>query len=148
MTRETLELRLWERVCGGNQEAMGFLAEWAIYAHEIDDIIDGETTEREAVLRTFARAALLYSHPFYLKHLAALRAVVLVIGNAYADSVAWEKSAVEWQRAWADHNRHAGMEMVIAVAQICGGYEHARSVSAEQRCICWAEHHGPDGEPN
>ena len=148
MTRRPLMERLWERTCCGNAEAMEFLGQWATYAHEIDDVVDGVRTSREEVLATFARAPMLYSHPFYLRNLAALRAVVLVIGNAYADSVAWEQSLVEWQRAWADHNRHAGMERVIAVAQICGGYEHARALSAEHRCICWEEHHGRDGEPN
>jgi hypothetical protein len=146
MTRGPLELRLLERICCGEREAMEWLTLWSEYVHAIDDIVDKERDGVEDVLRTFARAVMLYSHPFYLKNLAALRAVVLVIGNLYADSVGWEKSLVAWQRNWSDHNRHAGMEMVIAVAQICGGYEHGRAISEEQRCICWAEHHDREGE--
>lgn len=136
-----------ERVCRGDREAMDFLCNWwAPYVHGIDDIIDGDANGPEEVLREFARAVGLYAHPFYLRNLAGLKQVVLNVTNAYADSVAWEKSGVAWQREWADHHRHAGMEMVIAVATICGGYEHARSISQEQRSVCWHEHHRRDGK--
>lgn len=147
MNRGEMDLRLAERVCNGDREAMDWLAHhWSPYVHGIDDIIDGDRCKPEDVLDTFARAALLYAHPFYLKNLLALQRLVLVITNAYADSVAWEKSEVQWQRDWSDHNRHVGMEMVIAVAQICGGYQHARAISKEQRVICWHDHHTPQGE--
>lgn len=140
---------LLRRICLDNAEAMDFLANWwSPYVHEIDDIIDGERTLPEDILRTFARAVGLYSHPFYVRNMVELRRVVLLVNNLYADSVAWEKSNVAWQRDWADHNRHVGMEMVIAVAQIVGGYDHGRQVSQEQRAICWSEHHGREGKPN
>ncbi len=146
MNRRTLDEQLLQRVTCGNQEAMDFLAyHWSPYVHEIDDIVDGDRTSAEDILATFARAPVLYSHPFYLKHLPALRQLVLVINNLFADAVAWEKSQDEWKRDWADHNRHAGMEMVVAVAQICGGYEHARLISREQRAICWQDHHDREG---
>lgn len=148
MNRYQLDSGLLQRVCGADREAADFLSNhWSPYVHEIDDIIDGERTKPEEILATFARAAVLYAHPFYLKHLAALQGLVLIITNMYADSVAWERSQVQWQRDWADHNRHVGMEMVIAVAQICGGYEHARAISQEQRVVCWHDHHTPIGEP-
>jgi hypothetical protein len=147
MIRFQADIKLLQRVTRGDQEAMDFLAnQWSPYVHEIDDIIDGDRRAPEAILCTFARAAMLYSHPFYLKHLPALRQLVLVINNLYADSVAWENSPLPWRRDWADHNRHAGMEMVIAVAQICGGYEHARAISQEQRSICWNDHHDQKGK--
>jgi hypothetical protein len=142
-----MDASLLQRVTCGDLEAMEFLAKhWSPYVHAIDDIIDGDRAGPEETLNAFAAAAVLYGHPFYLKHMPALQRLVLVITNAYADSVAWEKSEVEWQRDWADHHRHVGMDMVIAVAQICGGYEHARKISREQRAICWHEHHTPNGE--
>lgn len=125
---------------------MQFVLLWRKYVHEIDDIIDGDRPQPEAILGTFALAATLYSHPFYLRHLPALRQIVYNCTNAYADSVAWESSPVEWRRAWADHYRHFGAEMVLAVAGICGGYEHIRSISPELRVVCWNEHHTPDGQ--
>lgn len=147
MTRNDTDVRLVERICAGNAEAMDFLANyWAKYVHEIDDIIDGERTEPEEILATFARAPMLFSHPFYLKHVSGLRQVVLNVTSTYADTVAWEKSKVPWQREWADHHRHCSNEMALAVATICGGYEHARGIMPELRVICWHEHHTPDGK--
>lgn len=101
----------------------------------------------ERVNRVGALAVVLYTHPFFLKNAGALRQVVLNCTNAYADSALWEHSEVDWQRQWADHYRHFGAEMVLAVASICGGYEHMRSFSPELRCICYHEHHLPNGEP-
>lgn len=148
MIRHVADEKLLQRVCLGNLEAMDFLANhWSPYVHEIDDIIDGERRSAEEILSTFARAVMVFSHPFYVRNMPALRQLVLNINNAYADSVAWEKSKVRWQQEWADHNRHAGAEMVIAVAQICGGYDHARAISQEQRIICHHEHHAPNGDP-
>jgi hypothetical protein len=146
MTGVEQEVRVLERVCCGDAEAASFLREWSSYVHRVDDLVDGDATGAEALLEAFAAACLLYSHPFYLRHLAALRGVALVIANVYADSVAWERSGVAWQREWADHNRHAGMEMVIAVAQICGGYAHARRLSLEQRVHCYVDHHDREGK--
>lgn len=147
MRRAQLNLNLVDRTCLGNQEAMDFLGNhWSPYVHAIDDIVDGDREGNEFLLSTFAMAIGVYTHPFFLKHLAELKTLALLVTNSYADSVAWEESSVEWQRDWADHNRHAGMEMVIAVAQICGGYEHARALSQEYRVVCWHEHHAPNGK--
>jgi hypothetical protein len=148
MTRDEVDLAALRRCCGGNEEAMGFLNLWRRYVHGIDDLIDRPgRVGAEEILRTFALAAELYSHPFYLRHIGHLRGLVFSITNAYADSVGWERSEVDWQRSWADHYRHVGAEMVLAVAFLCAGYEHMRSVSRELRIVCWHEHHTPGGKP-
>lgn len=147
MTPAANDWKALERACCGNGEAMEWLLLWRDYVHNIDDLVDGDLRGPEGLLATFAMAPVLYSHPFYIKNLAALRQVVLNCTNAYADSVMWEKSQVAWQRDFADHYRHYGAEMVLAVAQICGGYAHMRSISPELRVICWHEHHTPGGEP-
>jgi hypothetical protein len=148
MTRGQLDNDLIQRVCCGNPSAMDFLANyWSRYVHEIDDIIDGERPAPEDILATFALAVSVYAHPFYLANLAALKQLVLVINSTYADAVAWEKSEDAWQREFADHHRHVGMDMVVAVAQLCGGYEHGRNISREQRAICYHDHHNRKGEP-
>lgn len=145
MNRQQMDVALVERVCCGNAEAMDFLANhWGPYVHAIDDIID-EAPGAEFVLATFARAVVLYTHPFFLRNAATLRQLVLVITSTYADAVAWERAEEPWKREWADHHRHVGMDMVVAVAQICGGYAHGRLISQEQRAICWAEHHDREG---
>lgn len=146
MTRDEHDQAALLRCCCGNQEAIGFLLLWREYVHAIDDIIDGDRTGPEHILATFALAATLYSHPYYLRNIAALRALVYSITNSYADSVAWEKEG-GWRKEWADHNRHAGAEMVLAVAQLCGGYGHMRTLSPELRTICYCEHHDREGRP-
>jgi hypothetical protein len=143
-----MDVELLSRICKGDAEAMNFLSQhWAPYVHAIDDIVDEEVSA-EVKVGAFARAAYLYTHPFFLKNAGALRQVILLVTNMYADSVAWERlpEGNEWKRQWADHARHCGMEMVIAVAQIVGGYEHARAISLEQRAICYVEHHDREGE--
>lgn len=136
-----------ERACAGRPDAMSFLALWREYVHAIDDVEDVETTP-EFRQRIYVLALELYTHPFFRAHEARLKQVVLNCANAYADTLAWEQSPVDWQRQWADHYRHFGAEMVIAVAQLCGGYDHGRLLSLELRQICWREHHDPDGNPN
>ena len=146
MTVAQADWQALERCTLGNREAIEFLQLWRKYVHDIDDIIDGDRTEAEFVLATFASAAALYSHPFYLKNIAALRAVVFNVTNGYADSVAWEHSDKPWQREFADHYRHAGAEMALAVAGICGGYDHMRSLSLELRIACYTAHHTAEGK--
>lgn len=130
----------------GNEPAAEFLRLWRAYVHGIDDIIDGEIKAPEGILRVFMQAAFVYSHPFYLQNMVALRQLVVNCTNAYADSVLWEKSDVEWKRQFADHYRHFAAEMVLAIAGICGGYDHMREASKWLREICWKEHHNKDGE--
>lgn len=136
-----------ERCCLGNPEAKRFLIAWSQYVHAIDDLIDGaERPAPEALLQTFAKAIAVYSDPFYLQHIEALRQVAVSATNLYADSVAWEQSPMPWHRHFADWARHAGAEMVLAVAHLCGGYEHMRSLSLELRTICYLQHHDLKGD--
>lgn len=125
---------------------MAWLTLWHEYVHAIDDIEDEDTTP-EFRLRTFILALELYTHPFFKANELRLKQIVLNCTNAYADTLAWEKSETPWQREFADHYRHFGAELVIAVAQICGGYDHARSVSLEQRAVNYLEHHDGAGKP-
>lgn len=148
MTAFEEDLAALKRCCRNNEEAMQWLTLWRAYVHGIDDIVDGDDDSPEAVLGTFAGAVELYTHPFFLKHAARLKQIVLNCTNAYADTVAWEKSKEAWQRNFSDHYRHFGAEMVLAVATICGGYAHARSISLELRAICWLEHHDEHGNAN
>lgn len=145
MDLQTNDLQELNRICKGNQEAIEFLFLWREYVHRIDDIID-EKKDFEFILTTFASAVMLYSHPFYIKNLLALRQQVINITSAYADSVKWENSTIDWQKNFADHYRHVGAEMLIAVASIVGGYENARSIATELRTVCWLGHHNKKGE--
>lgn len=146
MTANEQDLRALERCCCGNREAMEWLTLWRQYVHAIDDIVDGDTPGTEPLLASYALAISVYTHPFFLKNISGLRQIALNCTNAYADAELFKKGEPAWQREFADHYRHFGAEMVLAVASICGGYAHMRSLSAELRVICWHEHHTPSGE--
>lgn len=146
MTINDVEAQQTDWLTCGNKSAGEFLRLWRSYVHGIDDLIDGDAVGSEALLGTFMQAAFVYSHPFYLANLPSLRQLVVNCTNAYADSVAWEKDSEEWKRQFADHYRHFGAEMVLAIASICGGYAHMREASKVLREICWREHHNEKGE--
>lgn len=146
MNGKQADAQILQTVCCGNQQAAQWLALWRDYCHAIDDIEDGPTTP-EHRLATFAAAVELYTHPFFKAHEATLKQIVLNTTNAYADSVRWEKSSVPWQREWADHYRHFGVEMLLAVAGICGGYQAMRGISLELRANCHHDHHDEKGNP-
>jgi hypothetical protein len=149
MNKLLTDVKLIQRICRGDNEAMDFLANhWAHYCHEIDDIIDGERRQPLEILLTFGRAIELYTHPFFVKHGAALRQVARNVTLMYAQTVSWEKKeeAEQWKSVWADHHRHCSIEMVAAVATICGGLAHAAAVVPELRVMSYQEHH-KEGKP-
>lgn len=141
------------RVCAGNADAMHFLTLWHEYVHAIDDIEDEYQTpgarsqNAEFRQRVYILALELYTTPFFRQHEARLKQVVLSVTNAYADVLAWERSEVRWHKDFVDVYRHFGAEMVVAVAQITGGYDHARGVSREQRILNYEQHHDEHGRP-
>lgn len=135
--------------CAGNAEAADWLAQWQAYVHAIDDQVDGavDPAERtEQLLGTLAGASELYTHPFFLRHAAQLQLLIVLVTSAYADSVAFEQSSTNWKREWADHWRHVGAEVALAVAYLCGGYLHLRQMSPELRSRCHWKHHDPEGQ--
>lgn len=143
-----------QRICCGNAAGVDFMNRWQAYVHAIDDIEDGELTHPEERLGTFIGALELYTHPFFLRYMAELKPVILLVTSDYADAVAWEKSKTEWKRREADTLRHSGAAMVRIVAYLCAeahtpgsGYRHLRSFSLEMRTVCYLEHHDEKGQP-
>jgi hypothetical protein len=144
---ESRLVRLYDHVCCGNPEALRFLFNWNLFCHGIDDIIDDtKRTDPEEVIAAFAQANIVYSLPFYQANAARLQTTIMLVTNAYADSVAWEKSPNKGHQSMADVLRFAGNEMVFAVALICGGYRHMRAISASVREFSWDTHHTETGE--
>lgn len=139
MTAAALQAELLQRVCLGNAEAIGFLRCWGVYVHGIDDIVDTRT-DTEFRLKVFVAGMDVFTHPFFLRHGAALRVLILNTTNAYADTERWAKSSVKWQREFAELYRHFAAEMILAVAGIVGGYEHLRAISPEVRAFHWSQH--------
>jgi hypothetical protein len=122
------------------------LDKWNNYCHAIDDLVD-EKRGVESLLEILASAAELYSHPFWLANWFNLRPIVISVTNAYADSVAWEKSPEGSERAMADVLRLCGVEMYCMVAAICGGFSHMRKLSPRIRRQSWDSNHDGAGNP-
>ena len=129
-------------VCRNNPAAMEFCNLWFIYCHAIDDLIDDqERPSAERLIEVSVQANLVYSSSFYQAYLKSLQPVVLLIANAYADSVHWEKSSVTSQSTISDVLRCCGNEMFFTVAMICGGWKHARNLSSRIRERSWDLQH-------
>lgn len=140
-----------KRICNGNEEAFDWMQIGRIYCHEIDDLIDEDTKLEHDVARKLVAGAHacrigaialdLYTHPFFLKNMATLKEAMMTNTLNYADSVATEESQVEWQRQFSDWARHGWVQVCLTVARICGGFDHAKSLSMELRTMSYVDHH-------
>jgi hypothetical protein len=128
-------------------EALRWLLAFHEYAHEVDDLEDGEATGVAPGLRVHQRARVLYSMPFYVRNSAELGAVVDCVTHMYADSNLWARSEHERHRAMADVLRFAGNLVVLTVARLCGwGWEQQRLISPLLWDMSWRTHHDGDGK--
>jgi len=118
--------------CMDDAGAIDFVNRALGYFHAADDVLDEKTTA-EFKIRTMVAGQDLFCHPFFLRHAYALNAVIRGCINTYADAVAWEKSPDPVRAAWADRGRHCGLDLITAVADITGGWDHRRRVSLEIR---------------
>lgn len=144
------DLRLYEllkQYLHTDPDALLFAVSFLAYCHAIDDIIDGDKTDSEHIIKTFEFAATLYSSPFYQRNINILYALVRATSNAYADSVRMEKSKVKWEQTIADTLRQYGNEVIIACIEIVSGYDARREVSQQIRSISYKEHHTDKGTP-
>lgn len=139
-------INLYARAANGNELALEFLGLFHPYVHRIDDFIDNREQDPQKFLSILIDANIVYSCPFYVQHAIRLSPIVANLTNTFADSLAWEGDKKEWKRQWADVMRFSGNEMVLAVAMICGGYEHMRSISLVLKELVWMCHH-LDGKP-
>lgn len=131
----------------GNVEARSVLESWWEFCHAVDDVIDEQQWNADSILNAFALGLGFYSHPFYRRYALVLQMPVLLATNFYADSVVWEKEPVLWKRQWADVLRHAGNELIVAVAIIVGGFDHAQKISRALLASCYVYHADKYGTP-
>lgn len=128
-----------KEVCKGNAAAGDFLVLCINWFHAIDDLCDADQPgyqpnapaylRKQKEVEAFAQAILVLSNDFYLRNIAGLRMELLQIAQLYSLSLKWEERDEEWLRRWADTQRHAGAQMILAVATICGGWSHATAVA-------------------
>ena len=134
------------RLCNGNAEALQWIQLGRLYVHEIDDLIDEDLTKAEKAEKACTIGALaldLYTHPFFLKNMAVLRSHMLLNTSDYLDSVNCENEP-GWKQPFSDWFRHGWVNVVLIVAEICGGYANMRNESMELRTMAYQAHH--DGE--
>lgn len=143
--QEILRQRI-DAILGVDTEAVRFVRAFGQWCHGIDDDVDGQITPEQKV-RLHWLAAALFSSRFYQQHASELFPVVSLIANAYADSVDWEKSDVDWKRRQADVLRNCGNDMALAVVNIVGGYDAMREVSRLIREVSHYRHHDNEGNP-
>lgn len=143
-------------------DALLWVMSYGLYAHLIDDIIDGDKTDSEHILKTFEFAAVIYSNNFYLKHITLLYSLVKMASNTYMDSVLLEKElksdkktalpvehqpTAAWKSSCADILRQSANEIILACVEIVGGIEKRREASLELRQLSYKIHHDKSGNP-
>lgn len=134
-----------------NPDALLWIQAYGLFVHAVDDIIDNDApkdkTRQQLILQTFEFAESVYSNHFYIKHIGTLRPLIKMTSNAYMDSVLWEGADEPWKRQVSDALRQIGNEVLLAVIEICGGFNARRQASLEIRQVSWHAHHLKDGTP-
>jgi hypothetical protein len=150
------QIRLLLASCKGNESAVDWLVRYNTYVHALDDLVDDDyhrefddiaQGRRKKAMDVAVQALEVHSHPFYQQNIAQLYRLLRVAHINYEDSVAFERSPVEWQRAESDVIRHGASDVARAVVDICGGLDEARKISLIVRSVCYQKHHDKDGKP-
>jgi len=134
-------------IARGNPGAWELMKLWWTFCHAVDDVIDESQWNADCVLGAFANGIAFYSHPFYQRHVSALQMPALLATSFYEDSVVWEKEPILWKRQWADVLRHAGNDVILAIAFLVGGYEHMQAMSRSILASCYVYHADRYGVP-
>lgn len=129
-------------------DGLAFCTAFLLYAHCIDDILDGDKTDNEFVLKTFEFAAVIYTMPFYQRNCGYLLPIIKMVTNSYADSVLMEKNTPRgWQLRYADVLRQNGNDLLTMCVEICSGIDARREFSMKLREISYRVHHDEKGLP-
>lgn len=110
-------------------DAKSFLHHYNIYNHAIDDIIDEKISDVETILSSYNLALDIYSSNFYRKYQQELHPIIKLIHHTWIDSVHMEQSKELWQKEQADTLKNVGIEMLLTVIEILGGYKCRRECS-------------------
>jgi len=122
-------------------EAQYFFYSYLIHCHAVDDIIDGDKTDSEFIIKCFDFTITLCSCSFYLQWRHILEPLMHSAANAYADSVIFERSKEEWKQNYADVLRQTGNEVLLACIGIVSGPDAKRKASLKLRELSYLAHH-------
>lgn len=152
MNHQKLDHQSVLRLCANSPEAIDFINLGRQYIHEGDDLIDIDVAKgdvrgaAERSCRLGAMALTLYTHPFFIKNMPALKYAMLRNLHNYRDSVLFEGSKVPWQQQFSDWARHGWLDVCITVGDICAGYDNTCNETLEMRALSYVEHHSETGE--
>jgi hypothetical protein len=128
-------------------DAQLFFYSYLIHCHAVDDVIDGDRTDSEFIIKCFDFTVTLCSCRFYQHYSATLEPLMHAAANAYADSVVMERSKVQWKQQYADVLRQSGNEVLLACIGIVAGIDKKREASLKLRELAYLEHHDKEGKP-
>lgn len=124
-----------------DENAVEFLKLIARVARLADDIVDGDA---KAPAHDMARLlydvfVTLHRNPFFLAHHARLTPILANVILTWEASEEWKQSDNLKTRQFAFVLREASEQIATAVAEITGGFEHARTVIRQAHQVCCAE---------
>lgn len=139
MNQEQLEA-FYRETCQGREDAYAFICAWQTFCSAVDDLNDGDIKGVDALSRTFFVSIQTLTSNFWQQHGRDLYLLSALITNDYIDS---HNCDVKFR----DFLRSNGNQMLMAVAFICGGFDHLRKMSLKIREISYREHHDDRGNP-
>ena len=152
MDHQRLDHEAVLRLVNGNMEALEWIQIGRRYVHEGDDLIDVDIAGGSKIAaatracRLGALALELYTHPFFIKNMPALKYAMLRNLHNYRDSVLLENSKVPWQKQFSDWARHGWLDVCQTVGDLCAGFDNTCNETLEMRALAYADHHSENGE--
>lgn len=129
-------------------EAKAFLANFGMYCHCIDDLVDGDIKQTPEVFgAVLIMATNLYSCSFYNKYQHILYQVVRGIHHTYFDSVRMERSSEMKNKEQADALKSVGIQMTLTIIEILSSYANRRRLSQLVYDHAYEKQHDGDGNP-
>lgn len=140
-------LSLLGQYLGSNPDALVWTLACMTYFHSIDDIIDGDKTDDEFILKTFRLAITIYSYHFYVANIHDLRPLVESAHDAYRDSVRLEKeNDAKWKQHISDVIRQNANDLILKVIQLVAGLDARNEAALKFRELSYRTHHNELGE--
>ncbi len=119
----------------GNLDAAAFLESFFEWVHFLDDVVDGEADRDPKSVCEINLTFLLTvtQNPFYLANSGRLMPLIIQGAMAWIDSHLWHTDLDANKRVTSDVLKGYYHEVFYHVAFICGGWDHATSMTAKHR---------------
>jgi hypothetical protein len=132
---------------GHNPDALAWVMSYITYCHAVDDVVDGDKTDREFILSTFRFSLILAGHPFFLNNYNRLFPLMIVVHDSYRDSVMMERTNIEWKKKVADVIRSNANDITLTIIEICNDIKTRNEAAITLREFSYVHHHDKEGTP-